>query len=197
MRMRLDFGAVVQSIEVGNPRHRFPIAVVPIGKSNDVSRAIGWGSVYKQDFHNSAVIPDVLSAVASGPIVSVDCWNVSAASSDKKALRDLPRSFAGDDVRACCLGSLLATLPRLWEPAVCLFRVLLSAQDFVRTFRFASALNACCVWCISPFGCETKRLPSSGLLALVIREIFRNCPCIQAEMLLRLFSCALRGPWES
>jgi uncharacterized protein YlxP (DUF503 family) len=95
---------VVQSIEVSNPKHRFPIAVVPIGKSNDVSRAIGWGSVYKNDFRVDQVVQDVLTSVAAGPPVKVDCWNVCVASSDKKSLRDLPRSFAGDEV------SLMSTL---------------------------------------------------------------------------------------
>ena len=91
----------LQNIEFGNPSRRFPLALLPISKSNDVSRAVGWGSVYKQDFREEHVVPDLLSAIAAAPPVKVDCWNVRIMTSDKRALGDAVTSFrTTKDVRS-------------------------------------------------------------------------------------------------
>lgn len=101
----------LQNIEFGNPTRRFPLALLPISKSNDVSRAVGWGSVYKQDFKEEHVIPDLLSAIAAAPPVNVDCWNVRIMTSDKRALGDAVASFRNaKDVRRCPPPPLLRCL---------------------------------------------------------------------------------------
>ena len=47
----------------------FPLAVIPVGKANDVSRVSGWGNVAKGDWHSHATVPDLLSAVSAAPQV--------------------------------------------------------------------------------------------------------------------------------
>ena len=83
----------VQDVAASDGGQRFPLAILPVGKSNDVSRVSGWGNVSKGDWHSRATVPDLLSAVTAAPEVRVDFWRTRIASADKSMLKGLPKSF--------------------------------------------------------------------------------------------------------
>jgi hypothetical protein len=81
---------------------RRPVALMPVGKPSDVSRATGWGNVHKAGWASAAAVPDLLSAAAAAPQVPVDYWRVRVSTGRNAAmLRHLPKAFrrAGEVVR--------------------------------------------------------------------------------------------------
>jgi hypothetical protein len=91
---------------------RYPIALLPVGRSNDISRVSGWGNVFKGAWESAATVPDLLSAVAAAPQVKVDYWRARVATDNKALLKYLPKAFsAGKEVRAGSLIAFLLLLP--------------------------------------------------------------------------------------
>lgn len=75
------------------------MAIAPLGTSNDVSRAVGWGSFKHDYWENEAYVPNLLATVASGIPVMVDCWQLRLECVRNKNLvgRDMPASFLASD----------------------------------------------------------------------------------------------------
>ena len=92
---------LLQDIVKSDAGQRFPLALLPVGRSNDISRVSGWGNVSKGDWLSHATIPDLLSAVTAAPEVKVDYWRTRIATADKSMLKHLPKSFSsiGKEVR--------------------------------------------------------------------------------------------------
>jgi hypothetical protein len=90
----------LQDIAASQGGQYFPIGLLPLGKSNDVSRVSGWGNVHKQDWSKPSTAPDLVSAITMAPEVKVDYWSVRAASSDRASLDKMPAAFKkqGKDV---------------------------------------------------------------------------------------------------
>ena len=61
---------VAASIMIGG--QRFPLAILLVGKFNDVFHASGRGNVSKGDWHSRATVPDLLSAVTAARTVRAD-----------------------------------------------------------------------------------------------------------------------------
>ena len=89
----------MQAIAAAEVPPAFPLAVIPVGKANDVSRVSGWGPYHKANWAEAATVPDLLSAVAVAPEVSVDYWRVRLATLDKTLLKDTPFGSTHGDVR--------------------------------------------------------------------------------------------------
>ena len=85
--------AVMQDIVASDDGQRFPLAILPVGKSNDISRVSGWGNVSKHIWNSRVIVPDLLSAVTAAREVRVDFWRTRLASADQGLLKDLPPSF--------------------------------------------------------------------------------------------------------
>ena len=85
--------SALRDIAASPSGQRYPIALLPVGRSNDISRVSGWGNVVKGDWHADATVPDLLSAVTCAPKIKVDYWRMRVSAADKSSIKNLPRSF--------------------------------------------------------------------------------------------------------
>lgn len=151
----------LQDIAASECGQYYPIGLLPLGKSNDVSRVSGWGNVHKQDWTKRSTAPDLVSAITVAPEVKVDYWSVRAASSDRGSLEKMPASFKkeGKDVRL--LSSLLVA------PACAL--VLVASAGAVVSWAFES-----CV-------CITTHVALGSKAATPSRPLGLVCCCLQSR----------------
>lgn len=68
-------------VEDGTYKERPPIAILPLGTGNDLSRQFGWGHGFSKVLQT-----DLKSSVLSATVDTLDRWNVSIASSSRDSV---------------------------------------------------------------------------------------------------------------